>query len=60
LVCFELPAESKNADKPTSQDLVKACLKKELFLTGELADRCIVAKINVIPQNYVDAYPVIT
>jgi len=59
--CFKPPAAANtNADKPTVNDITRACFKKDLFTTGPLANRCIITNLEIVPNSYVDSYPVIT
>lgn len=59
--CFRPPAaDNKQADKPTINDITKACFKKELFSTGPLANRCIISQLSIIPNSYIDSFPVVT
>lgn len=59
--CFKPPADANtNSSQPTVSDITQACFKKDLFVTGPLADRCIVTALEIVPTSYVDAYPVIT
>lgn len=59
--CFSIPADSSTVQNGTTAvDLIKACIDKELFVSGELANKCVIAKLNIVPNSDVDAYPVLT
>jgi len=59
--CFTIPVDNSTVQNgTTAQDLIKACIDKEMFVSGELANKCVIAKLNIVPNTDVDAYPVLT
>merc|ERR1712110_833679 len=59
--CFSPPkAANTQADKPTVNDITKACFKKDLFSTGPLANRCVISQLQIVPVSYMDSFPVVT
>jgi len=51
-----MPVAESNTNGTVSSDLMKACIDKELFLTGPLKGKCVITKLNVVPTSEIDIY----
>jgi len=51
-----MPVAPSNTNGTVSSDLMKACIDKELFVSGPLKDKCVITKLNVIPTSEIEAY----
>jgi len=43
-----------------NSSLAKSCFDADVFTTGALKDKCVIVKIGVIPNEFVNAFPVMT
>jgi len=51
-----MPVAESNTNGTVSSDLMKACIDKELFVTGPLKGKCVITKLNVVPTTEIESY----